>query len=104
DSMKIGSGPSQATLIGNMANNIQLEQTIASAQSSPGITEDKFNRMSDQSQHMMSNIQRRLSEDPRYGPEAAAEYPQFVGSLPGNLSETESSDRAKEFLDKHRKS
>ncbi|HHC5199452.1 TPA: conjugal transfer protein TraG N-terminal domain-containing protein [Klebsiella pneumoniae] len=104
DSMKIGSGPSQATLIGNMANNIQLEQTIASAQSSPGITEDKFNRMSDQSQQMMSNVQRRLSDDPRYGPEVAAEYPQFVGSLPGNLSETESSDRAKQFLDKHRKS
>ena len=104
DSMKIGSGSSQGTLIGNMANNIQLEQTIAGAQNTPGITEDKFSRLSDQSQQMMSNVQHRLSEDPRYGPEAAADYPRFVGSLSGNLSERESSDKAKEFLDKHRKS
>ncbi|HCE8707540.1 TPA: conjugal transfer protein TraG N-terminal domain-containing protein [Raoultella planticola] len=104
DSMKISGGSSQGTLIGNMTNNIQLEQTIADAQNTPGITEDKFTRISDQSQQMMSNVQHRLSEDPRYGPEAAADYPRFVGSLSGNLSERESSDKAKEFLDRHRKS
>jgi conjugal transfer mating pair stabilization protein TraG len=47
---------------------------------------------------MMSNVQHRLSEDPRYGPEAAADYPRFVGSLSGNHSERESSDKAKDFL------
>ncbi|BDA57899.1 MULTISPECIES: conjugal transfer protein TraG N-terminal domain-containing protein [Enterobacteriaceae] len=104
NSMEISGGSSQGTLIGNMTNNIQLEQTIAGAQNTPGITEDKFTRMSDQSQQMMSNVQHRLSEDPRYGPEAAADYPRFVGNLSGNLSERESSDKAKEFLDKHRKS
>jgi conjugal transfer mating pair stabilization protein TraG len=64
-----------------MANNIQLEQTIADAQNSPVLR--KINSPGCQIKSTDDeNVQRRLSDDPRYGPEVAAEYPQFVGSLP----------------------
>ncbi|AOO59845.1 conjugal transfer protein TraG (plasmid) [Raoultella ornithinolytica] len=103
DSMKIENGSSGQTLIGNMSNNIQLSQESKFAENIPGMTDDKLTRLSDMRDTTMRTVQNKLANDPRYGPEAAAAYPEFLGSLPENVGTTQGMDLAKGFLDKHRK-
>lgn len=103
DSMKLENGSSGQSLIGNMSNNMQLRQASNLAENKPGMTDDKLTQLRDAQDTAMRTVQNKLAENPRYGPEAAAAYPEFIASLPESIGTTQGQDFAKEFLDKHRK-
>ncbi|HBV1819911.1 TPA: conjugal transfer protein TraG [Klebsiella pneumoniae] len=103
DAMGISSGRAPGSLIGNISNNIQLGQALNKAGNYSGMNDEKFTRMADQNEMLTRQVQHALSNDSRYGPDVAAEYPEFIASLPKDIGVNEGTAKTKEFLDKHRK-
>ena len=104
DAMGISSGRAPGSLIGNISNNIQLGQALNNAGNYSGMNDEKFTRMADQNEMLTRQVQHALSNDSRYGPDVAAEYPKFIANLPKDIGVNEGIAKTKEFLDKHRKS
>ena len=104
DAMGISSGRAPGSLIGNISNNIQLGQALNNAGNYSGMNDEKFTRMADQNEMLTRQVQHALSNDSRYGPDVADEYPKFIASLPKDIGVNEGIAKTKEFLDKHRKS
>ncbi|WP_242505089.1 hypothetical protein, partial [Klebsiella pneumoniae] len=67
------------------------------------MNDEKFTRMADQNEMLTRQVQHALSNDSRYGPDVAAEYPKFIANLPKDIGVNEGIAKTKEFLDKHRK-
>ena len=103
EAMGISNGRAPGSLIGNISNNIQLGQALNNAGNYSGMTDEKFTRMADQNEMLTRQVQHALSNDSRYGPDVAAEYPKFIANLPKNIGLKEGTAKTKEFLDKHRK-
>ena len=103
DAMGISNGRAPGSLIGNISNNIQLGQALDSSANYSGMSDEKYTRMADRNEMLTQQVQRALSNDSRYGPDVAAEYPKFIASLPKNIGVNEGTAKTKEFLDRHRK-